>query len=415
MIISLSLVALAMLSLVGLCQLLWGWRFARQYAKARSAPAQGAWPRVAVLLPVRGADPSLADCLRGLIAQNYPDYRVFVILDSREDPAWNLVTSIAESSGTGLVQVRILETRRATCSLKLSALLQMVEELDDSYGVAALIDADVIPHRDWLRDLVAPLRDPEIGAASGIRWFSPLPSGSWGTLVRYLWNVAASAYMVALRIPWGGSLAFRLDALKRSELLGQWSRSLFEDTAVYRAMRKIGLRVAFVPAATMVNRESIDLRSCWHFMRRQMLDVHLYHPAGMWILALSTFSACSMALVPVFLVVALVQGLWSEAAWLGGGLALYAMEMVLLVTWIGGRVQRFTLPPGDRVPSLSLQMLLALPLTQVIYLLCHLSACYLRKIEWRGVAYEFRGPLEVRMVEYRPYRGGETDEGTSLV
>src|SRR4051812_44958773 len=51
-------------------------------------------PEVAVLLPLRGADPSLRDCLRGLLRQDYPRYSVRIIIDSPQDPAWELVRSI---------------------------------------------------------------------------------------------------------------------------------------------------------------------------------------------------------------------------------------------------------------------------------------------------------------------------------
>jgi cellulose synthase/poly-beta-1,6-N-acetylglucosamine synthase-like glycosyltransferase len=56
--------------------------------------------------------------------------------------------------------------------------------------VLAVIDADAVPHRWWLRDLVAPLSDPRVGVATGNRWYMP-EHANWGSLVRYLWNVGA--------------------------------------------------------------------------------------------------------------------------------------------------------------------------------------------------------------------------------
>ena len=53
-------------------------------------------------------------------------------------------------------------------------------------------------------------------------------------------------HMVPLHIPWGGSMAIRMDVLRRSNLLEEWSRSLFEDTAFYEALRLQGLKIRFV-------------------------------------------------------------------------------------------------------------------------------------------------------------------------
>src|SRR5262249_12282119 len=141
-------------------------------------------PRVAVVLPVRGADPSLPACLDGLLRQDYPRYDVRVVVDSPTDPAWAAVRGALAAGHPADVRVSVLEERLPTCSLKLSALVQAVGGLDDSYPVVALVDADVVPHAGWLRDLVAPLRDPAVGAATGVRWFAPEGSG-WGELVRY--------------------------------------------------------------------------------------------------------------------------------------------------------------------------------------------------------------------------------------
>src|SRR5579871_2214250 len=45
------------------------------------------YPKVQVLLCLRGVDPFLDRCLSGLANQDYPDYRVTIILDSWDDEA----------------------------------------------------------------------------------------------------------------------------------------------------------------------------------------------------------------------------------------------------------------------------------------------------------------------------------------
>src|SRR5439155_14285106 len=298
------LICLMILAVLLAWQLIWGWRFVRQFPpQSPQAVNDDELPRVLVVLSVRGADPSLAGCLRGLLNQDYPHYDVRIIVDSLEDPAWNLVHEILGHDPGPSIQVSPLQARRETCSLKTSALLQAIGTLDESCQVVALIDADVIPRRSWLRDLVLPLTNPKVGAATGIRWFMP-STATWGSLVRYLWNAAASVQMYALHIPWGGSLALRADVLRRSDLLQKWAVSLWEDTASYRTIRELDLQLQFVPAATMVNRETTDLKSCFRFIRRQMLNVRLYHDGWPTILAHGIGTALAMAVALSLCVVA---------------------------------------------------------------------------------------------------------------
>lgn len=66
-----------------------------------------AFPRTAVLMGLKGTDPHLAEGLRRLLTQNYPDYEVHFVVDSVSDPAWELVEqAIRDSKAT---HARILE------------------------------------------------------------------------------------------------------------------------------------------------------------------------------------------------------------------------------------------------------------------------------------------------------------------
>jgi cellulose synthase/poly-beta-1,6-N-acetylglucosamine synthase-like glycosyltransferase len=157
-------------------------------------------PKAAVILSLRGADPFLTDCVHALLHQNYPQYNLHIVVDSQQDPAWNIVNKTIQQVGATHVQISTLIARHNTCSLKGSALVQAIHALDDSYKVVAFIDADVIAHPNWLRELVAPLMDERIGATTGNRWYMP-QIGQWGSLVRYLWNTVAVIFMCIHQAP----------------------------------------------------------------------------------------------------------------------------------------------------------------------------------------------------------------------
>lgn len=416
MLVGLAILCVTILAILSTWQLVWAWRFVKQFPpRAPRIVNEEALPPAVVVLPVRGADPSLTGCLHGLLNQDYPHYSVRIIVDSLEDPAWNLVREILGDDPGPSIQVSPLQARRETCGLKTSALLQAIATLDESCQVVALIDADVIPHRRWLRDLALPLTNPRVGASTGIRWFMP-HEATWGSLVRYVWNVAASIQMYALHIPWGGSLALRADVLRRSDLLQKWAVSLWEDTACYRSIQELGLQLEFVPAATMVNRETTDLKSCFRFIRRQMLNVRLYHASWRAILGQGVASALTLAAALALSVAGLAVGDGTAAAILIGGLVLDWAALGLAVKWVERRVHGAPCKGDGDTPAVSLKTICAIPLTRAVYFACLASASVLDRVSWRGITYEVKGPWAVRMRKYRPYRTRKTvDQDASVV
>jgi cellulose synthase/poly-beta-1,6-N-acetylglucosamine synthase-like glycosyltransferase len=109
-----------------------------------------------------------------LLAQDYPTYAVWIVIDSADNPARAVVRKILDkpSKSPAPVHVLVLERRLEACSLKLSAqrqALRVITGAGQAYSVVAFIDADVVPARDWLRSLVLPLLDPQVGVSTGVR------------------------------------------------------------------------------------------------------------------------------------------------------------------------------------------------------------------------------------------------------
>jgi hypothetical protein len=355
--------------------------------------------------------------LNGLLDQDYPNYDIRIIVDSAEDPAWQIVSALRVGSERASVQVSVLVNPQNTCSLKLSALVQAIRSLEELTEVVALIDADVIPYRQWLRDLVRPLADPRVGATSGVRWYMPHGCSSLGTCVRSVWNAAACPQMDALHIPWGGSMAFRAELFRQSDLLERWARSFVEDTGSHRVLRSLGLQLRLVPEATMVNHETIALPGCFRFIRRQLLNARLYHESWPAILTMNLGTLLALTAAMTLALVELAAGHWGWIAGIGAVLGGYVAGMVLPLSWVDRRVNRLVQVRGAPPYPYCWKLPLAIPLTQLVYLAALTSACFLRTVEWRGIRYAVDGSGRVRLLEYRPYRqiaqGATAD--TSLV
>jgi glycosyltransferase involved in cell wall biosynthesis len=390
----------------------WGY-FAYRTSKGFKPPQP--LPEVAVLLPLRGADPSLEACLKGLLAQDYPAYRVHIVIDSDDDPAQAVVARAIAGAGDRAASVHV-ETRRilgTDCSAKMSAQRQVLTALDDNVAVVAFLDADCIPSPNWLRELVAPFSDPRVGATSGIRWSAPRDE-EWGTLVRYVFLGLIFPQHFLYRIPWGGSFAIRRSAIESTGLLEHWTRCLGEDTSAYGPLRRAGLRLAFVPAATQVNSEATDLDGAHAFMLRQVLSARLHHVFWPLILAANVATIVAFLISSLLALLGIVgvalkafgvaTGLWKLAAFAIIPV-LYCVGLLLALA-VGDRLVRraVSAPP----PSWGPKVIAAAAIAAGISGYAMLAAPFVRSVEWRGLTYNITGRDRIRMRSYRPYHAPGT-------
>ena len=226
-------------------------------------------PKAAIILAIRGLDPSLERNIRALLAQLYLDYKLFVVVDHVEEPAWQIIEKIRDEI-PDRIQVSVLKERSSTCSLKCSAMAQAIGELDASYEVVAFADGDVLAHQTWLRELVEPLADPNVGASTGNRWYLPSDSGL-GSMTRYFWNAAGVIQIWLNEFVWPGSMAFRSDALNKMGIAAALRNSLFDGPVVVRELRRAGYQARFVPSVMIANREQILLGDFISWVERQTL------------------------------------------------------------------------------------------------------------------------------------------------
>ena len=98
-------------------------------------------PKVSVLMPVRGADPHLAATIRGVLDQDYPDFDLRIIVDSRDDPAWNVVTEFLQEAGAD--NVHLSELFQGLLAVHGPEVLLLVNVGDDSEANLALKYSDI--------------------------------------------------------------------------------------------------------------------------------------------------------------------------------------------------------------------------------------------------------------------------------
>ncbi len=362
-------------------------------------------PRVAIILCVRGSDPSLRGCLSGLVQQDYPNYEIHVVADDQFDPALQTTRSYFASQELSPPKIHVLTGHSDSRSLKCSAIIGAISELDDAIEVIALIDADAVADRNWLNDLVRPLAGNLVGATTGNRWFSPARK-SFAANVRQAWNAAAICQMTFYSIPWGGSLAIKRSAIDQCSLLHHWSHSFCEDTMLTRILNSNQLRMVRVPHLILANDESATMAGTFQWIVRQLLTVRMYHRD--WPLVFAHGMVLGVSLIAVVVAIAVMY--FSGEKTLGNLLLIVLLLFQIGYAGLFAAIQRANLKVVHRrshtihrtnSPTALIPVFLV---TQLLYPIAVLAAATAKRVSWRGIEYAIGPGNTVRLIAYHPFR-----------
>ncbi len=401
---------------------------------AEEPTAQPYSPHTAVVLCLRGDDPSLAACLNSLVAQTYPNFEIHFVIDSPQDPATKTLERFFETnSNCPIKSKQVFLTGNSdsnsiieTCSLKNQSLIAAISNADQAIEVFALVDADGVVEPNWLADLVAPLADRFVGATTGSRWFAPLQRDP-GSLVRQTWNAAALPQMSFYNIPWGGALALKRSAIEYCDLLFHWSEGFCEDTMLPKLLDDNDYWLVQVPSVIVESTESTTLPSALNWISRQLLTVRLHHESWPLVLGHAIFSG--VCLGGSFLTMAMC--VWHLEFFPAARLLLAIITFLIANVGLLQVIERanrrgaLALPkssenesdgePKKIIDSLGPRFYWAL-LTQLVYPLIAIKAALMRSVQWRGITYSIGPGKKITMDAYHPYQewSRTTDSDASL-
>ena len=350
-----------------------------KYALSYCTPTARDSP-VIVFCPVKGADADLEANIDSLMGQSHSAYRVVFIVDSETDPAFPIL-----SASRGEIQVA---GGALGCGQKVHNLIHGLLNAGDESGTFVFCDADARFPSDWLRNLVAPLTDPTIGATTGYRWYV-VSSSSLPPLIRSAWNATVVGFLGghSRNFAWGGSTAIRRVVFESAGVLKSWKGALSDDYALTSAVQRAGLRIVYVPTCLLASYGGCTWRQLIEFTSRQILITRVYAPR-MWILGLVTYTLFNITFWwltyrmfgewKFILPWALIYGL----SILRANLRLVAADRILHDVFPIGLRWFYRLSP---------------PLTALLYGWNFFRTIVGRRLLWKGIAYTLVSPNETRV------------------
>jgi ceramide glucosyltransferase len=159
--------AQALLALLTLCGIgyyilcLWS---ARSFLRA-DRPPEGFTPPVSILKPLRGTDREIYESFRSHCEQDYPEYEIIFGVSEPNDPAIPVVERLIREHSQRDIRLIVCPQALGT-NTKVSNLIQMLPHA--RYPHLLVNDSDIRVGRDYLRRVMSPFADPNVGLVTSL-------------------------------------------------------------------------------------------------------------------------------------------------------------------------------------------------------------------------------------------------------
>jgi ceramide glucosyltransferase len=210
----------------------------------QSIPDNAHLPPVSILKPVHGLEARLRENIESFFRQDYPRYEILFAADEADDAALDVVRKI--SSRYPHIPVRILVTGTPWPNPVVYSFHCMAEAA--AHDILVTTDSDVEVDPDYLREVVPPLLDPQVGMVTCVyrgknvtNFFSGLTA--IGMSVEMTAGVLVANLLEGMKFGLGPTTVLRKDALVSIGGYTALRDYIAYDFAIGNLIEKAGYRV----------------------------------------------------------------------------------------------------------------------------------------------------------------------------
>jgi ceramide glucosyltransferase len=366
------LVAVAIPFVYYLLALYSSWRFFL-HAKTPHASRSSYTPPISNLKPVRGLDPDAYENFASFCRQDYPEYEIVFCIGDRDDPALPVIEKLARDFPGR--SIRVLFSAGSTASNdKVAKLVRLTSEA--RYEHLVISDSDGRVDSNYLRSIIAPLADPEVGAVTC--FYVPADEKTFaerlqttGMLSDFYAGILVARQLDGVKFAFGATIATTRARLAEFGGYQALENRPADDLLVGRLISEQGHKVELLPYAVQTVPDFQSMRGLLQKRLRWMVVMRHMRPWGHVGLIFTFGLPWSLAAVAIH------PSLGVALGYLGGYMALR-----IAITWtIAGWGLKQT-GVAKRIPLI--------PVWDAVAFFVWLASFLRKRLRWRDVEFYIR-------------------------
>jgi ceramide glucosyltransferase len=241
-----------------------------------SEPLRHHFPPVSILKPVRGPDPHFYEAIRSHAIQDYPNYEIVFGVRDLADPCVADIERLKAEFPDRDIRLVVTSHRKAL-NRKVGTLVDLAAGA--RYSIMVVNDGDVRVPKDYLRRVVAPLENPQVGlvtclyGAKADTW--PSRWEMLGVVTDFPASVLVARLVGVAEFGLGATLAFRAEQLHQFGGFEALADSIADDYQFGKHISDLGYQVVLSRVVVETNIGDDTWRDIWRHQVRWARTIRL--------------------------------------------------------------------------------------------------------------------------------------------
>lgn len=342
-------------------------------ARTRSGGRSSFAPPISNLKPVRGLDPDAYENYASFCRQDYPNYEIIFCVGDDTDPVLPVLQRLIRDFPDTNIRI-VIGSDRIAANDKVAKLARMTQEA--AYEHLVISDSDVRVQPDYLRRLIAPMADTNVGAVTC--FYVPTEETSWvqrlqdvGMLSDFYPGILVARQLDGVKFALGPTIVTTRSRLRAFGGYESIENRPADDLLVGRLIAGQGCEVVLLPYAISTVPDYQSLKELFYKRLRWITVMRHMRPWGHRGLIFTfglPWALFAVALLPT------PEIIW---AYLGGYMLVRSVLTLLVGSW------------GLKQPGVW-KKLAIIPLWDAMATLIWLISFSRKTIRWRGHDYIIR-------------------------